>query len=66
MHYYHVDSAENEIYRQWLNLLGSSMGRAWVSVNPRGSDFSRAPAAPELCGRMMLADSHQPVEPPEN
>lgn len=73
MHYYHVDSAEDEIYQQLFNLLGLSMGGAWMSVNPRGSDFSRPPAVPELYGRTVpaelpadSADSHQPVELPEN
>ena len=30
MQYYHVDSAENDIYQQWVSLLGPTMGGAWV------------------------------------
>jgi hypothetical protein len=70
MQYYHVDSAENDIYQQWVNLLGPSMGGAWVPVNQNQAghrDFSsrRQPAVPELFGRAVLAelpsDSMQPV-----
>lgn len=36
MQYYHVDSAEYDIYQQWLNLLGPTMGGGWVPVEQPG------------------------------
>lgn len=64
MPYYHVDSAENAIYHQWVNRFGPSMGGTWVPVNQAGHGSSRraqVPAAPELfdvAGRIELpADS---------
>lgn len=47
MQYYHVDSAENEneIYQQWVNLLGPSMGGAWVPASHPKYDFSRRPCS---------------------
>lgn len=70
MQYYHVDSAENDIYQQWVNLLGPTMGGQWVPVNnnqPHRHDFPRGaydPAAREsIAGRFeMSGDSVQPVE----
>lgn len=53
MQYYHVDSAENKIYQQWVNLLGPSMGGAWMPVNQAGHDPPRRahePAVAELLG----------------
>lgn len=68
MQYYHVDSAENTIYHQWVNLLGPSMGGTWVPVNQAGQETSRrakVPAASELDGHTaaeLPANSHLAVE----
>lgn len=66
MQYYHVDSAENAIYQQWVNLLGPSMGGAWVPVVPTDQavqDASRQ-VAQELPGqeRSFELPADLPVE----
>lgn len=70
MQYYHVDSAENEIYQQWVNLLGPTMGGAWMPVSQPGHNSwlrkAEEPAVPELLGNEipaeLPADCSQPVE----
>lgn len=64
--YYHVDSAENKTYQQWVNLLGPSMGGAWVPMNQPGHKIARIPSVPELDSYSILAelpaDSYQAAE----
>lgn len=60
MQYYEVDSVENAIYQKWVNLLGPSMGGAWVPLNQSGlAPLRRAqmPGPPVMFGRHELRDT---------
>lgn len=70
MQYYHVDSAENAIYQQWVNLLGPTMGGAWVPAMPANqavhdaSRLAQVPDAPELSGHAVRAELPANFYPP--
>ena len=71
MQYYHVDPAENDIYQHWVNLLGPTMGGAWMPViqgNRFLSSRAQIPTAPGTQGITfsygLPADVTQPVELP--
>lgn len=49
MHYYHVDSAENEIYQHWVGLLSPNMGR-WMPLTEFGPGLNRQRQDPHVAG----------------